>query len=278
MHGQMIHLSSQTKRYQVNNMNVYFPPSLQRFDPIRMVFSTWVDHMPFGYDIVECLRPQVTVELGAYNGLSFFTFCQSMKEHDIDGLCYAVDTWEGDDHTGGYDTSIIDGVRAHAREHYRGFTYLLQMYFNDALQHFENGSIDLLHIDGLHTYEAVKEDFANWYPKLKPGGVILFHDIEARQGDYGVWKLWAELQAEYETFTFKHGFGLGVLRKPEGPANDHPLLELLFNSSEEEAHSLRQLYVHASSFMDARRKARRFDANRPITSNRGKKGGQGKTD
>jgi len=232
--------------------------------------------MPFGYDIVECLRPQVTVELGAYNGLSFFTFCQSMKEHNIDGLCYAVDTWEGDEHTGGYDTSIIDDVRAHAREHYRGFTYLLQMYFNDALQHFENDSIDLLHIDGLHTYDAVKEDFANWYPKLKPGGVILFHDIEARIGDYGVWKLWAELQAEYDTFTFKHGFGLGVLHKSGGPTNDHPLLDLLFNSSEEEAHSLRQLYVHASSFMDARRKARRLDAQLANTKQE-KKGGQGKT-
>jgi hypothetical protein len=257
-------------------MSVYFPPSLQRFDAKRMVFSTWVDHMPFAYDIVECLRPRVIVELGTYNGLSFFTFCQSMQEHNIEGLCYAVDTWEGDEHTGGYDTSIIDGVRSHAREHYRGFTYLLQMYFNEALQHFDSDSIDLLHIDGLHTYDAVKEDFSNWYPKVKPGGIILFHDIEARIKDYGVWKLWSELQAEHETFHFKHGFGLGVLRKPGGAAIEHPLLELLFNSSEEEAHSLRQLYVHASAFMDARRKARRLDAMLTNTRHE-KKGGQGKT-
>jgi hypothetical protein len=257
-------------------MSVYFPPSLQRFDAKRMVFSTWVDHMPFAYDIVECLRPQVIVELGTYNGLSFFTFCQSMQEHNIEGLCYAVDTWAGDEHTGGYDTSIIDGVRSHAREHYRGFTYLLQMYFNDALQHFESDSIDLLHIDGLHTYDAVKEDFTNWYPKVRPGGIVLFHDIEARIKDYGVWKLWSELQAEHETFHFKHGFGLGVLRKPGGPVREHPLLDLLFNSSEEEAHSLRQLYVHASAFMDARRKARRLDGMLANTKQE-KKGGQGKT-
>ena len=32
-------------------MPVYFPPSL-KFTPKRLVFSTWMDHLPFGYDIV----------------------------------------------------------------------------------------------------------------------------------------------------------------------------------------------------------------------------------
>ncbi len=255
-------------------MNIYYPPSLQKFDPKRVVFSTWVDHMPFAYDLVECIRPKIFVELGTYNGASFFAFCQSMLENDIEGLCYAVDTWEGDSHTGAYDTSIMDDVRAHAREHYRGFTYLMQMYFNEALKHFNDESIELLHIDGLHTYEAVQEDFTNWYPKVKPGGVILFHDIEARMKDYGVWKFWEELAPQYESFQFQHGFGLGVLRKPGGDPQSHPLLELLFNSSEMEQQKLRQLYVHTSEFMDTRRKARRFDA--AGLGPRGAKGGQGK--
>ncbi len=36
--------------------------------------------------------------------------------------------------------------------------------------------IDLLFIDGAHEYEAVKKDFDLWFPKLKTGGVIAFHD------------------------------------------------------------------------------------------------------
>jgi len=255
-------------------MNVYYPPSLQKFEPRRMVLSTWVDHMPFAYDLVECLRPEVVVELGTYNGLSFFTFCQSMQENDIEGLCYAVDTWRGDDHTGAYDGSIIDDVRAHAREHYRGFTYLMRMYFNEALPHFTDESVDLLHIDGLHTYEAVREDFTGWYPKVKPGGIVLFHDIEAKMEDYGVWRFWEELAPRYESFDFRHGFGLGVLRKPGGERGRHPLLQLLFDSSEEEQRKLRQFYVHAGEFMEARRKARRFDA--AGMGRKGPKGGQGK--
>lgn len=256
-------------------MNIYLPPSIQKFEPKRMVFSTWVDHMAFAYDLVECIRPRVVVELGTYNGLSFFTFCQSMKENDVEGMCYAVDTWEGDSHTGGYDTTIIDDVRAHAREHYRGITYLMQMYFNEAVQHFDDESIDLLHVDGLHTYEAVKEDFETWYPKVRPGGIILFHDIEARMKDYGVWKFWGELEAQHETFNFLHGFGLGVLRKEGGQRESQQLLELMFHSRPGEQQKLRQLYVHASHYMDTRRKARRMDAQ--TNSQAQRKGGQGKT-
>lgn len=244
---------------------------MRGFTPLRRAFSTWVDHSSFGYDIVEAVRPEKVVELVTYNGLSFFVFCQSMIENDIDGLCYAVDTWGGDEHTGEYDDSIFDDVRQHAREHYRGISYLMRMLFNEAVAHFEDESIDLLHIDGLHTYDAVKEDFENWYPKVKPGGVILFHDIEARQSDFGVWRFWAELQAQYNTFAFQHGFGLGVLRKPgdEHSGDKHPLLQLLFDGTEEEHQMLRKLYVHNSEYLEARNKAKRLRHN-------ANQGGQGK--
>jgi len=97
-------------------MNIYFPPSLRGYKPKRMVFSTWVDHLPFAHDIVEALRPRLLVELGTYNGLSFFGFCQSVQEHDIECLCYAVDTWEGDKHTDHYDDSIFRCAAACAGE------------------------------------------------------------------------------------------------------------------------------------------------------------------
>lgn len=249
--------------------SIYFPPSLRQYEPKRMVFSTWVDHLPFGYDLVEAIRPSKVVELGAYNGMSYFTFCQSMIENDIDGICYAVDTWAGDDHTGGYDDSIYNDVRDHARQCYRGITYLMRMLFNEAVEHFQDEEIGLLHIDGLHTYEAVTEDFNTWYPKVQPGGIILFHDIQARMKDYGVWRYWEELSPQYESFAFNHGWGLGVLRKPGGEPNDHPLLNLLFSGDEATHHQLRQFYVHAGHHFEAKRQAARL-------KKQGNKGGAGK--
>ena len=137
-----------------------------------------------------------------------------MVEHDIDGVAYAIDCWEGDEHTDAYDDSIYNDVADHARENYRGMTYLMRMFFSEALKHFEDESLDLLHIDGLHTYEAVKEDFTTWYPKVKPGGIVLFHDVMAKMMDFGAWKYFEELEKEHQDiFKFNHGFGLGVLRK-----------------------------------------------------------------
>ena len=49
---------------------IYYPPSLQKFEPKRTVFSTWIDHISFAYDLVAAIRPQLIVELGVYNGLS----------------------------------------------------------------------------------------------------------------------------------------------------------------------------------------------------------------
>ena len=257
-------------------MPVYFPPSLE-FTPKRLVFSTWMDHLPFGYDIVVAQRPRITVELGSYNGLSFFAFCQAMQEHRIDGLAYAVDCWAGDFQTGEYDESVFQSVKQHAREHYRGFAYLLKMYFEQALGQFEDESIDLLHIDGLHTYDAVRGDFDAWYPKVAPGGVVLLHDVVARLEEFGVYRFWNELAArsDLQTFRFDHGFGLGVLRKPGGPERTSPLLDILFSGSEEDQRNLRRFYVYASQLFEARRKLGGTTRNQKILlGGSGKPGGR----
>ena len=140
----------------------------------------------------------------------------------------------------------------------------MRMFFQDALRHFSEDTIELLHIDGFHTYEAVSEDFANWYPKVKPGGIILFHDVQARVQDFGAWKFWDEIRGQYETFTFNHGFGLGVLRKAGGDrSNDPELLKLLFSGeSEESAAALRAFYVHASKHLENNRKLKRLQKDK----------------
>lgn len=234
-------------------MRIYLPLSMQNFVPGKMVFSTWVDHTPFGYDLVAALRPKLLVELGTQNGLSFFTFCQAMKEQRIDGLCYAVDTWAGDEHTGAYDDATFESVQSWCRDEFRGISYLMRMLFEDALKHFADESIDLLHIDGFHTYEAVSEDFRTWYPKVRPGGIILFHDIKARMKDFGAWRFWDELRPQYPSFTFNHGFGLGILRKPGGERYTDPLLELLFEGTDAEHEQLRALYVLAGEYIQQKR-------------------------
>ena len=83
---------------------------------------------------------------------------------------------------------------------------------------------------------------------LKPGGVIIFHDIQARMMDFGAWKFWEEIAPQHNSFTFKQGFGLGVLRKAGGEPSTNPLLKILFEGDTESHEALRAFYAHASKF------------------------------
>jgi len=38
--------------------------------------------------------------------------------------------------------------------------------------------VDVIFIDGDHTYEGCKADIDNWYPQMAEGGVMLFHDCD----------------------------------------------------------------------------------------------------
>ncbi len=171
----------------------------------------WVEHIPFAFFIMEILRPELFVELGVHTGNSYSAFCQAVSTLNIGTSCYGVDTWKGDEHAEFYDDSIFNELNEYNNNNYSAFSSLIRGTFNDALKYFSDKSIDLLHIDGFHTYEAVKEDFNTWLPKMSDHGVILLHDTCVRANNFGVWKLFEELKVKYRTFEFIHGHGLGIV-------------------------------------------------------------------
>jgi hypothetical protein len=173
--------------------------------------SAWVEHLPFAFWIVEALQPSLFVELGTHYGHSYFSFCQAIKRLGLNTPSYAVDTWKGDDQAGHYDENVYQQVDSYNQANYPEFSSLLRCTFDEALTRFNDGSIDLLHIDGFHTYEAVRHDFESWLPKLSERAVVLFHDTNVRRDSFGVHKYFAELTQKYPYFEFIHGHGLGVL-------------------------------------------------------------------
>ncbi len=173
--------------------------------------GAWVEHIPFLMWLIENQAPQVFVELGTHIGNSYCAGCQAVAAFQHSTACYSVDTWLGDQHAGFYDESVFEELSAYHHAKYGAFSRLVRSTFDEALPQFGDGTIDLMHIDGTHTFEAVRHDFESWLPKLAPDGVIIFHDTNVRERGMGVWRLWAGLRARYPSFEFLHGHGLGVL-------------------------------------------------------------------
>jgi hypothetical protein len=176
--------------------------------------TSWAGHKWFAYDLVSNVRPRRIVELGTHMGTSFFSFCQAVKDGGLATELNAVDTWKGDKHAGYYGESVWEEVNNIVARYYGGIDCrLLRMTFDEAVANFEDGSIDILHIDGLHTYEAVRHDFDNWFGKVADNGIVLVHDTEMNEGDFGVYRFWAEVKPRFPAMEFMHSFGLGVLCK-----------------------------------------------------------------
>jgi predicted O-methyltransferase YrrM len=59
--------------------------------------------------------------------------------------------------------------------------------------------LDLLFIDGDHTYNGVKQDFEMYSPFVKSGGIVAFHDIVKHppETEVQVDRFWKEIKTEY---------------------------------------------------------------------------------
>jgi hypothetical protein len=128
---------------------------------------------------------------------------------------YSVDLWESKpDRTGDvaspqdWHNANFENVKKLLKpfgdrsEILRGDTSAMARYFADL-------SCDLVYIDADHSYQGVKSDIDAWWPKIKVGGVMAFHDYEMTQ--YGV------KQAVNE---FAHRLGLQTYLLPEDALKD----------------------------------------------------------
>ena len=131
-----------------------FYPTFNFRNRFKSDVVNWHRHFNFGFDLIRCLEPKSVVELGVHKGDSYFCFCESIKQLSLDSKCYGIDTWKGDQHSGNYEEEVYQEVERFNKEFYANFSYLVRDRFESAINQFSSESIDLLHIDGCHTYEA----------------------------------------------------------------------------------------------------------------------------
>ena len=210
--------------------------------PEHVTPSGWLEHAPFAFWLIGAMRPRTLVELGTHSGYSYFAFCQAVQRHKVETRSFAIDTWEGDEHAGFYGEEVFEAVSERNRERYSDFSTLIRSTFDDALAQFDDASIDLLHIDGRHLEEDVRHDFETWRPKLSDRSVVLLHDTNVRERNFGVYRYFEEIAQQYPSFAFEHGHGLGVVRTG---ARTAPSIDALFRAVGDiaQANGLREVYA-----------------------------------
>ena len=117
----------------------------------------------------------VIVEIGSYLGRSASFIAAALKESNK--TFFAVDTFENHAMTEGKRDTL-----ASFKENTKPFNdhiQILQGLSAEVVRDFSL-SIDLLFIDGDHSYEGCLADLESWLPHVKEGGSIIFHDYYSR--------------------------------------------------------------------------------------------------
>ena len=177
--------------------------SFMVFD-IETLPSAWKGHRKFTEWLMQRLQPKVSVELGVDYGYSLF--CMAKEKQ---GQVYGVDLFIGDEHAGHHNDAEAIVHQVISKNQYNNIT-IIKQDFNQAAASW-NKPIDLLHIDGLHTYEAVKNDWEKWTKHLTAGGVVIMHDTVSYDG---VRQFYNEIS--WPKLNFTQSAGLGVASRDAG--------------------------------------------------------------
>jgi hypothetical protein len=169
--------------------------------------TAWYGHFEKAVNISNILEPKITVDLGVDCAYSTFAFAFLNT-----GEVYGLDSFEGDDHAGYKNTYsyVLDLYDKLKRDFKVENVHFLKGYFDDIARDWDK-PIDLLHIDGLHTYNAVKNDFNTWKKFFHKDTVVLFHDTVSFKDDVG--KFFNELDGYKYNFTDWNGLGLWTMNE-----------------------------------------------------------------
>jgi hypothetical protein len=172
----------------------------------------WRDPISFAFWIIERLTPGTYVQLGLGDGEAYSAFCQAAQRCSLSSAYYGVESLHGG------DVPLRDesGYQAFARHHdqaYGSFSRLMRSSFEEALAHFPDRSIDLLHIHGQR--DVVERHLEMWLPKLTDRAVVLLRNVDSEEEQTGRLQrlagLWQGSADRPLFFDFGHGFGMLII-------------------------------------------------------------------
>jgi predicted O-methyltransferase YrrM len=176
------------------------------------------------YGLVRSMKPEVCVEIGSARGKSACYIGMALKENGR-GKLYAIDPHEPTDWNDNESVNSIEIFMKNISE--LGLSKqvtLVRSYSEDAARDWKR-PIDLIFIDGDHSYEGVRRDWELFVPYVKAFGVVVFHDTIWDLPPYrdqalttmGVPRFVDELRQQgYQVLTIDQDYGLSLVQPVVG--------------------------------------------------------------
>ena len=118
------------------------------------------------------------VEIGVFEGVTSLVLREAM---DPAGTLHCVDPFFKGSLGISYEFSISRKEIAKSRN---GSVIFLPLLSHEAARGWKE-PVDMIFIDGDHSDECVRKDWAGWAPHIVPGGFVAFHDSVAPEEDFG---------------------------------------------------------------------------------------------
>lgn len=162
------------------------------FEPRSFELYGWNGNKPFVVDAINKYRPQTVIEVGSWKGLSAINMGNKMRELNIAGKIYCVDTWLGNEEfwyseekefdlklVNGYPSiyqTFISNIKHCQLEDYIVPVPMTSNIAYKVLKNKLNLTAKVIYIDGSHETEDVYADLSNYINLVEPGGIIFGDD------------------------------------------------------------------------------------------------------
>ena len=171
-----------------------------------MRYVEWLTpYYSFLYLVSREFKPKVTVEIGTSWGFGVTHLALGSPE----GMVYTIDS----------SLEFANIFTSSTYYHELNNVKVILGDSSEVVSRFENNSVDLLFIDGDHTYVGAKEDYGNYFPKVREGGIILIDDIDFTDD---MRRFWEEIKEDKFDVNYirpvyplrpEQGVGFGVVLK-----------------------------------------------------------------
>ena len=176
------------------------------------------------YGICRSLKPHVAVEIGSARGKSACYVGTALKQNGS-GHLYAVDPHTTTSWNDSNSVNTFDIMRANLAALDLNDTVTILRQFSDVAIESVPKPIDMIFIDGDHTYEGVKADWDLYTPHMSQFGYVVFHDTiwdirpdpRWQRDDMGVPRFVEELRKSgYPVLTIDKDFGVSLVQTTRG--------------------------------------------------------------